>query len=166
MILTKSESLKGVMELRDDFDLFLECFWGKKTAAWARYNWKPSAEISENNDNIVLKTEVPGVKKEKLRILVGHNTLVVYAEVGKEMEKNYHTGNLHSCNFRRSFFLPASVNRSEIEAMFINGLLQITMPKTVETETAKVNIFISDSTKKPAFTFNTLPGRRGTDGKR
>lgn len=165
---TKTEPFKGVIELRDDFDLFLDRFWGEETAVWARHKWKPPLEISEDEDSIVLRMRTPGVRKEDLRIMLDRNTLVVFSNAGKgkTVNKKNYTSDLHSGNFKRSFALPVFVNRLKIEAVFENGFLQITMPKTREAaEREKTRIYMMYLLNSPAFALNTLPERNRTDEK-
>jgi len=132
------------MELKDDFDMFLERFWGEETSVWARRTWKPTAAMLEDDDNLIIRMRVRGVRKEDLRIMVGLNTLVVFTDgedEGAPVRKVFRTDDIHSGRFTRSFVLPSRVNRSRIESSFENGFLQITLPKAGKTEMKRNDIY-------------------------
>lgn len=96
--------------------------------------WVPPVEISETPEAIVLTAELPGLSLDDVAVEIDNDVLTVKGEKSNEfvnedakfylVERSYGT-------FSRSFTLPNTVNADAIAAAFDNGILTITMPKTV-----------------------------------
>lgn len=106
-------------------------------------NWTPSVDVVENNDNYLVKADIPGVKKDDLKVDVKNGTLVIKGEKKQEekVEKdNYIRVERSYGNFIRSFTLPTNVDSSKINAKFTDGVLEITIPKKEEAKPKEVKI--------------------------
>jgi HSP20 family protein len=100
-------------------------------------DWTPSCDIFETANEIVVKAELPSVKKEDLKINIEGNLLEISGERKFEEEtkrENYYRIERNYGQFLRSFTLPTSVDPTKIVAEFKDGLLRVTLPKH---ETAK-----------------------------
>jgi HSP20 family protein len=94
--------------------------------------WKPTADISESQDEYVIKMNLPEVKKEDVNIEVDGNTITVTGERKQEREENKDTEiRVESFygSFARSFVLPDNIDTSKIEAQTKDGVLKIRIPK-------------------------------------
>ncbi|MES2801937.1 MAG: Hsp20/alpha crystallin family protein [Bdellovibrionota bacterium] len=80
-----------------------------------------SYDVNEAGDHILVSVDMPGVKKEDIKIEVQKNQLIIAGE------RNHR-------KFERTFTLPASINADKIEAQHENGVLYVAIPKA---ETAK-----------------------------
>jgi len=94
--------------------------------------FSPKIDISEEKDKINVIAEIPGVKKENLKITLQDNILTIEGEKKKEEEKK--DKNFYRCerifgSFKRSFTLPAEVDSDKVEAKFEDGMLNITLKK-------------------------------------
>lgn len=105
----------------DDFDHVVSRFLRPTNPA--NLNFRPSYEVNETKDHYLISFDMPGVKKEDIRIEVENNQLVISGE--RESTTRY----------ERTFALPTTVNVEKIEAHYENGVLNIAVPKA---ETAKV----------------------------
>lgn len=95
----------------------------------------PSVDIFEEKDDVVVKAELPGIKKEDLDITLTDDTISISGEKKKEEEvskKNYHRWECSYGSFSRSFTLPAEVQSDKAKAQFKDGVLEIRIPKTEE----------------------------------
>ncbi|MEJ2684366.1 MAG: Hsp20/alpha crystallin family protein [Candidatus Sulfobium sp.] len=95
----------------------------------------PAVDIFEDNGNVVVKAEMPGMTKEELDVKIAGNVLTISGEKKKEekVEKqNYFRMERSYGSFTRSFSLPSDVQTDKIKAQFRDGVLQITLPKTAE----------------------------------
>ncbi len=86
----------------------------------------PPFTIHENEDFLFLDIVAPGMKNEDIRVVVDHGVLIINALIKEE--------NPNGCvasysNFRRSFWLPSSVNPNKIAAKYKDGLLMLRLPK-------------------------------------
>ncbi|KAB2842339.1 MAG: Hsp20/alpha crystallin family protein [Melioribacteraceae bacterium] len=95
-------------------------------------SFSPRIDISEKNDKILVEAEIPGVKKEDLKITLQDNILTIKGEKKKEEESkdnNYYRCERSYGSFSRSFTLPAEVNTEKVDAKFSDGMLKIELKK-------------------------------------
>ncbi|MBS1972424.1 MAG: Hsp20/alpha crystallin family protein [Bdellovibrionales bacterium] len=94
-----------------------------------RTDFSPSVDVEENDEMFLVSADIPGVKKEDLKIDLNGNMLRVSGERKREIkEEGYYERS--SGRFSRSFTLPENVDASKIEANFEDGVLRIVLPKT------------------------------------
>ena len=94
------------------------------------FNYYPHVDISEDEDNIYVEAEIPGVKKEDIKITLQDNILTITGEKKKENnKKNFFRSERVYGSFTRSFTLPDDINSDSVEAKFDNGILNVTIQK-------------------------------------
>lgn len=92
----------------------------------------PAVDIVDEKDQIKVKAELPGMKKEDVEITVDHETLMIKGEkkTEKEMkEKDYIRSERYYGSFIRTFTLPAVVDSTKVNASYKDGILEIVLPK-------------------------------------
>lgn len=97
----------------------------------------PSVDIFEEGNDLVLKAELPGIKKEDLKVTISENMITVSGEKRYEEKiekKDYQWSECSYGSFTRSFRLPDNVNSEEAKAEFHDGVLKVRIPKTFEVE--------------------------------
>jgi len=97
----------------------------------------PSVDIFEEGDNVVVKAELPGIRKEDIDVKMTDNTVIISGEKKKEEKverKNYYREERSYGSFTRSFRLPVEVQTDKAKAQFKEGLLEIRIPKTEEAK--------------------------------
>jgi len=95
-------------------------------------NFYPRIDITEDENNITVIAEIPGVKKDEIKITLQDNILTIEGEKKKEIEekeKNYYRSERMYGSFKRCFTLPAEVDSDKVEAKFENGMLNIALKK-------------------------------------
>jgi HSP20 family protein len=98
----------------------------------SQYSFVPRVDIKEGEKAFEIQVAVPGVNKEDFAINVKDNYLTVSGErkIRKEKnEDNFHSIETQYGTFSRSFSLPENVDGEKITARYINGILEITIPK-------------------------------------
>jgi HSP20 family protein len=106
-------------------------------------DWTPRVDISETDTELVIKADIPDVKKEDVKVSVEEGVLTIQGEKKQEREesgKKYHRIERFYGNFSRSFTLPSYVNEGKIEASFKNGVLQLHIPKTAQSAHKNIEI--------------------------
>jgi HSP20 family protein len=94
--------------------------------------WAPRMDVFEKDGNLVVKAELPGVKKEDIQITLEGNDLTVRGERAEESEvkeENYYRCERSYGSFYRRLPLPFDVSADKIGANFNDGVLEITIPK-------------------------------------
>lgn len=106
-------------------------------------NFIPAVDIYEDEHNITLTAEVPGVEEKDLDVRVENGVLTVSGERKMEHEenqKNFHRVERSYGRFTRSFTLPPTVDTENVKANFDNGVLKITLNKREEAKPKQVQI--------------------------
>ncbi|KAL9649793.1 hypothetical protein ABK040_009607 [Willaertia magna] len=105
-------------------------------------NWKPACDISETNDNIKVVCNLPGLRKEDVRVDLddANRTLTISGEFKKEDKQENETFHklerVHG-SFMRNIVLPKNVKLEDIKANMENGVLRIIIPKVAEESKTK-----------------------------
>jgi HSP20 family protein len=127
-----------VAELRDQFDrMFGHVF---ATPAFPMpLGWAPAIDIAEGTDELTLKAELPGVKKEDLSLTFEDGMLTIRGEKREEKrekdeKKQYHVYERSYGAFSRSFSLPTAIDDRRIKAQFHDGVLTVHLPKSTEAK--------------------------------
>lgn len=106
-------------------------------------SWSPRADVIENNEAYVIKTELPGVDKNDVKITLHENVLTFKGEKKQEKEengKNFHRIERSYGGFERSFTLPAGVKNDKIDASYKDGILTITLPKAEQAKPKEIEV--------------------------
>jgi len=91
-------------------------------------------DLYETDDAVVAQATLPGVKPEDVEITITSETLTIRGESKHEEEqkkRNYYRQESWYGSFARSITLPSQVEADKAEAVFENGVLKLTMPKTI-----------------------------------
>ena len=103
----------------------------------------PTVDIYEEDKELVVKAELPGIKKKDLDIRLDGDVLTIKAhkEADKEVkEGNYYTRERSFGQYVRHITLPARVDAEKIGATLKKGLLEVRLPKTEGPETKKIEV--------------------------
>lgn len=135
----------GGRAMRVEMDKLFEDFFGlaQPGTGGSGAMWSPAVDISESQDNYVVKAELPGMKKEQIDLEVEDNVLAIKGE--RKFEKtdkgeDYHFVERSYGSFYRRFALPKNVDSEAIRAEYKDGVLEITIPKREEVKPQKVEI--------------------------
>lgn len=107
--------------------------------------WEPVVDIREDEDAFYVYAEIPGVKKEDVKITMNNTLLSIRGEKKHEIEKsesNYHRIERSFGSFERTFTLPLTVKTDRIMAAFTDGVLRVELPKTEEAKPKEIQINI------------------------
>ena len=103
----------------------------------------PTVDIFEEKGDMVIKAEMPGIKKEDVDVSVTENMVTISGEKKQEEKvekRNYHRVERNYGSFCRRFQLPEGVNSDKVKATFQNGVLEVRLPKTKKGKQKKVTI--------------------------
>jgi HSP20 family protein len=106
--------------------------------------WSPTIDVFENKDNVTVKAEIPGMRKEDIDVSVEGNIVSICGERREEKEEGKGTSNYRSeryfGRFYRSIPLPSAVDSGKVAAKYQDGVLTVTLPKTEEAKRKKIDI--------------------------
>jgi len=100
-------------------------------------------DVYEDEHNLVLKLEVPGVNEEDLNVSVENSTLTIQGErkfEKEEKEENFHRIERRYGSFTRTFKLPNTVDTDKVEANYEKGILKIALAKRAEAKPKQIKV--------------------------
>lgn len=103
----------------------------------------PAVDLIERENEIVVRAELPGVKKEDISVSLGADSITIETLSKKEEEEekgDYRRREIRSSAFSRNVSLPSNVDAEAAKAVFNDGVLEITLPKTSEAKGRKVPV--------------------------
>ena len=126
-------------------DLFNRAFGGSRwlPAFHCTRGFTPSFDVSETDENIIVKAELPGVDPKEVEVNLTGSTLTVKGE--KKEEREQKTESMHRIersfgSFSRSVTLPCEVKKEKIEATLKNGVLNLKLPKAESSKKSSIKI--------------------------
>jgi len=105
--------------------------------------WNPSVDIFENDNEVIVKAELPGMNAKDIEVRLENNVLLLKGERHFEKEakeENYHRIEREYGTFSRSFALPNLVNAEKVIAEYKDGVLKIVLPKKEEIKPKPIKI--------------------------
>jgi HSP20 family protein len=143
--LTRWEPMRDMVTLRDAMDrLFDDAFtrpWGLTDGG--RGMGMPAVDMYQTDDDVVVKTAIPGIKPEDVQISVTGDTLTIKGETREnndDKQKAYHIREQRWGSFERTLTLPTDVKADKAQAEFENGILTITLPKAEEVKPKTITV--------------------------
>jgi HSP20 family protein len=109
---------------------------------------EPAIDIVEKDKAYEITAELPGIDAGNVDVKFADGTLTIKGEKSEDKEekkKDYYLSERRYGSFSRSFRVPSSVDTDKIEANFKNGVLKITLPKTVGAQDNEKKIAIKQS---------------------
>ena len=103
----------------------------------------PAVDVYEDEHNLVLKLEVPGMNEEDLKVSLENSTLTVSGErkfEKEEKEENFHRIERRYGSFTRTFRLPNTVDAEKVDASYDKGVLKITLAKRAEAKPKTIKV--------------------------
>jgi len=107
--------------------------------------WAPRVDIKENDNELVVQAEVPGMKKEDFNVNMKEGVLSISGE--KRSEEKTEGDNWHRIErvfgrFQRSFYIPTEVDDKKIKAAYKDGVLTVSLPKREEAKRKEIPISV------------------------
>ena len=132
---------KGLFNLQRQMDRLFDEFWSATPSTMQSQT--PACDIEETEDHFLLSFDVPGLKKEDLKIEVQDGVLVISGERKLQREnqsqRRFQAERFYGA-FQRSFQLPNTVQADQIEGQYTDGVLQVAIPKVQSTQAKQVKI--------------------------
>jgi HSP20 family protein len=105
--------------------------------------WVPHVDMFEDDASLVLKAELPGVKREDIVLDITDGVLTISGKKPlehEEMAENFHVVERQYGFFKRSFPVPGVVDLSSVEASYHSGVLEIILPKPSFSSSRRIPI--------------------------
>ncbi len=132
--------------LHREIDDLFDAYFGWRSGNGRRETGSAGWELSETDDEIRVKAELPGMKENDIEVMLDENTLIIRGERREQTEKNkrnYHVSEMSYGSFHRSIPLPAEVDAAKASARFKRGVLTLSFPKTEPAKRERKRITVS-----------------------
>jgi HSP20 family protein len=158
-VLTRWEPFREVATLQDRMNRLFRDTYNQSGSdeALTSSTFAPAVDVYEDEHNVSLKIEVPGIDEKDIDVRIENNTLTVHGErkiEKEEKEENYRRVERHYGAFTRTFTLPTTVDSEKVVANYDKGVLKITLPKKAEAKPKQIKVNIGGEktldSKQPA----------------
>ena len=153
------DPLAMLRRMTSEFDRLFEGS-GWPSAKWSLFRarpaqgtitWLPEIDVFEHDNRLVTKVDLPGMKKEEVKVEVTDGYLAISGERKTEAEEK--KGEFYRCereygSFYRAVPLPEGVKVDDVKASFTDGVLEVSLPLPVATETTRRRVEIEDLPKE------------------
>jgi HSP20 family protein len=145
--LTSWPGIGRLADLSDEIDrLFESSLTGFGRGSQVLGAWSPALDAYEDKENFVIKVEVPGVKKEDVKVSLENGCLTITgerrSETTDEKAEVHHTERFFG-RFQRTLTLPAAVAADKVKAQYKDGVLTVTLPKTEEAKPKQIDVSVN-----------------------
>ena len=109
----------------------------------------PPVDVYEDEHNVILKIEVPGIDEKDIDVRIENNTLTVHGErkfEKEEKEENFRRVERRFGSFTRSFTLPSTVSTDDIQADYDHGVLKVRLAKRAEAKPKQIKVNVGQKT--------------------
>ncbi len=145
--------LRRMTTLRDEVDSLFNLAFGRLVDAKGENGqgqqllegWFPAVDVFEDKDNLLVKAELPGLKKEDIQISLDNGNLTLSGE--RKQEEKHQDADVYRSErwvgrFHRSVSLPCRVDAEKIKATYNDGVLTVTLPKAEDAKPKQIPISV------------------------
>jgi HSP20 family protein len=148
-VLTRWDPFREFSTVQDRLNrLFRESYGEGREEALTTSTFAPLVDVYEDEHNITLKIEVPGIDEKDIDVQIENNTLTVHGErkfEKEEKEENYRRVERQYGSFTRSFTLPNTVDAEHVQAHYDKGVLKIQLAKKAEAKPKQIKVSVGSS---------------------
>jgi HSP20 family protein len=148
-VLTRWEPFREFSTLQERMNrLFRESYNNEagRDESLTTSSFAPAVDVYEDEHNVTLKIEVPGIDEKDIDVRIENNTLVVHGErkiEKEEKEENYRRVERQYGSFTRTFTLPNTVETETVSATYDKGVLKIKLAKKAEAKPKQIKVNVS-----------------------
>jgi len=144
-VLTRWDPYRELNTLQDRMNrLFNASFSTEgRDESLATSGFAPAVDVYEDEHNVTLKIEVPGIDEKDIDVRVENNILTVHGErkiEKEEKEENYRRIERQYGSFTRTFTLPNTVDTESASANYDKGVLKVTLAKKAEAKPKQIKV--------------------------
>ena len=144
MALVRWEPFEGLAFLRREMERLFEDFFERGSRGVGTLSaWKPSVEVADTKDAVLVKAQVPGISKDNIQVNITDDAITLKGEMKEEEkteEKNYTRREFRYGVFSRTIALPSTVQADKATAQLKDGVLEITIPKNEKAKGKEIPI--------------------------
>ena len=146
-VITRWDPFREFSTLQDRMNrLFRESHGPEgREEALATTSFAPPVDVYEDEHNVTLKIEVPGIDEKDIDVRIENNVLTVHGErkfEKDEKEENFRRVERQYGSFTRTFTLPTTVDAEKVSAHYDKGILKVALPKKAEAKPKQIKVSV------------------------
>src|SRR2546423_7701503 len=144
-VLTRWDPFREFTTLQDRMNRLFRDNYGEGQEALSTSTFAPPVDVYEDEHNVTLKIEVPGIDEKDIDVQIENNLLTVHGErkfEKEEKEENFRRVERQYGSFTRSFTLPTTVDSEHVSAHYDKGVLKISLPKKAEAKPKQIKVSV------------------------
>ena len=143
-----ADAVSPIVALRSEMNRLFESFFREPFGVqdwpfWGAGQWSPAVDVSENDTELTVRAELPGIDPKDLDVTVTGNQLVLSGEKRETSEregKDFHRSETRYGSFRRTVPLPEGIDTENVDAEYANGVLTLCLKKTAPVATKRIEV--------------------------
>ena len=149
-----------IFGLRREIDRLFEDTFGREGGSFT-----PAVDIKENENEIRLEAELPGIRPENVELIAENGVLTIRGQKQserKEGDDRYQVVERSYGTFVRTFQLPQGVDEDQIKAEFDNGVLTLSIPKAALPQPKRIQIGATQSKQQTSVGSGNVSNQQST----
>jgi HSP20 family protein len=141
------DPFREMTTMRDEMERFFDGMIGRYPRERSEGLWAPSVDVEETGDAMVIRAELPGMKKEDIKVTVAEDTVTIAGERKHESEqkgKTFHRVERAYGSFQRTIVLPVSIQGDKAVASYKAGVLELVLPKAERVKAREIAVEAKD----------------------
>ena len=143
-VLTRWDPFREFSTLQDRMNrLFRDSYGEGREEALTTSTFAPAVDVYEDEHNVTLKIEVPGIDEKDIDVRIENNTLIVHGErkfEKDEKEENFRRVERQYGSFTRTFTLPNTIDPEQVSANYDKGVLKVKLAKKAEAKPKQIKV--------------------------
>jgi HSP20 family protein len=144
-VITRWDPFREFSTLQDRMNSLFRQTYGTegREEALTTSSFAPAVDVYEDEHQVTLKIEVPGVDEKDIDVRIENDVLTVHGERNfekEEKEENFRRVERQYGSFTRTFTLPNTVDSENVQASYDKGVLKIALPKKAEAKPKQIKV--------------------------
>ncbi len=144
--ITKWDPFREFSTLRSEMERVFDSMLGRYSRERIEGLWAPLVDVEETKDNIIARIELPGMRKEDIKVTLMNNMLTISGERKHEAEekgKTHYRIERAYGRFQRTIEIPTDVMSDKAKASYKDGILELIVPKSEKAKEKEIAIDVS-----------------------
>src|SRR5579862_3039761 len=151
-VITRWDPFREFSTLQDRMNRLFRDSYGNegREESLTTSSFAPAVDVYEDEHQVTLKIEVPGVEEKDIDVRIENNVLTVHGErkfEKEEKEENFRRVERQYGSFTRTFTLPTTVDTENVQAHYDKGVLKIALPKKAEAKPKQIKVNVGGEQK-------------------
>ncbi len=141
------DPIREMSTMREDMERLFDSMLGSYPREREQALWAPAIDVEETNEAMVVRAELPGMKREDIKVKVAEDTITISGERKYETEqkdRTFHRVERASGAFQRTIVLPVSVQGDKAAASYKSGVLELVLPKAERVKAREITVESKD----------------------